>query len=115
MGRRRKAREIVLQTLYAQAINCDPMEDVLKDQLSKAEYDDEVCSFVRGLAKNTYGTGCFLLMNTGDKAIESKNQLLTTVAWNRDNQTTYALEGSVFVGGAIVQWLRDGLKIIDSI
>jgi glycerol kinase len=65
-----------------------------------------------GLAKNTYGTGCFLLMNTGPKAVASRNNLLTTVAWNRGGITEYALEGSVFIGGAVVQWLRDGLKII---
>ncbi|MFI4925023.1 MAG: glycerol kinase GlpK, partial [Vicinamibacteria bacterium] len=67
-----------------------------------------------GLAKNTYGTGCFLLMNTGAKAVASSNQLLTTIAWQRDGRTDYALEGSVFIGGAVVQWLRDGLKIIRS-
>ena len=65
-----------------------------------------------GLAKCTYGTGCFLLMNTGAEARASRNKLLTTVAWERDGEIQYALEGSVFVGGAIVQWLRDGLKII---
>ncbi len=68
--------------------------------------------FEPGLAKNTYGTGCFLLMNTGSCAQESKNNLLTTLAWKREGEITYALEGGVFVGGAIVQWLRDGLKII---
>ena len=65
-----------------------------------------------GLAKNTYGTGCFLLMNTGANAVESSNRLLTTVAWKRGGTTEYALEGSVFIGGAVVQWLRDGLKLI---
>jgi glycerol kinase len=65
-----------------------------------------------GLAKNTYGTGCFLLMNTGTKPVASTNRMLTTVAWKRDGRTDYALEGSVFIGGAVVQWLRDGLKII---
>ena len=65
-----------------------------------------------GLAKNTYGTGCFLLMNTGGNAVASANNLLTTIAWQRGGATDYALEGSVFIGGAIVQWLRDGLKII---
>ncbi len=67
-----------------------------------------------GLAKNTYGTGCFLLMNTGANAVASANNLLTTVAWTRDGRTDYALEGSVFIGGAVVQWLRDGLGIIRS-
>ena len=65
-----------------------------------------------GLAKNTYGTGCFMLMNTGTRPVASKNQLLTTVAWRLGNRTEYALEGSVFVAGAVVQWLRDSLGII---
>lgn len=67
-----------------------------------------------GMVKNTYGTGCFMLMHTGTKAIRSKNNLLTTIAWRIGNKTEYALEGSVFIGGAAVQWLRDGLKIIRS-
>jgi len=65
-----------------------------------------------GMVKNTYGTGCFMLMNTGGKAIASKNNMLTTIAWQIDNKTEYALEGSVFIAGAVVQWLRDELKII---
>jgi glycerol kinase len=65
-----------------------------------------------GMAKNTYGTGCFLLMNTGDRAPVSHNRLLSTVAWERRGHTTYALEGSVFIAGAAIQWLRDGLGII---
>jgi glycerol kinase len=71
-------------------------------------------SFEAGLGKNTYGTGCFLLVNTGGEARVSDNGLLTTVAWRRGGETTYALEGSVFIGGAIVQWLRDGLGLIGS-
>ncbi len=67
-----------------------------------------------GMAKNTYGTGCFLLMNTGPEAKESRNRLLTTLAWQMAGKRTYALEGSVFVAGAAVQWLRDGLGIIRS-
>jgi glycerol kinase len=67
-----------------------------------------------GLAKNTYGTGCFLLMNTGTEAVASRNNLVTTVAWQRDGALDYALEGSVFIAGAVVQWLRDGLQIIRS-
>lgn len=67
-----------------------------------------------GTLKNTYGTGCFLLMNTGKDAILSKNNLLTTIAWKIGDEVTYALEGSIFVGGSCVQWLRDGLKIIQS-
>jgi glycerol kinase len=65
-----------------------------------------------GMVKNTYGTGCFMLMNTGEKAVTSKNNLLTTIAWNLNDKTEYALEGSVFIAGAVVQWLRDELKII---
>lgn len=72
----------------------------------------QLCTKV-GMVKNTYGTGCFMLMNTGSKAVESKNNLLTTVGWKIGNDTTYALEGSVFIAGAAVQWLRDGLKIIE--
>jgi glycerol kinase len=67
-----------------------------------------------GLAKNTYGTGCFMLMNTGAKLVASRNQLLTTVAWRIGDRTEYALEGSVFIAGAVVQWLRDSLGIIKS-
>ena len=70
--------------------------------------------FTRGLAKNTYGTGCFMLMNTGTQPVTSHHQLLTTVAWQTGAQTDYALEGSVFIGGAVVQWLRDGLGLIKS-
>jgi glycerol kinase len=65
-----------------------------------------------GSVKNTYGTGCFILCNTGSKPVKSKNNLVTTVAWQINGETTYALEGSIFTGGAVVQWLRDGLKII---
>jgi glycerol kinase len=65
-----------------------------------------------GMVKNTYGTGCFMVLNTGTKAIPSKNNLLTTVAWQINGETSYALEGSIFIGGAVVQWLRDGLGII---
>ncbi|MBR6458404.1 MAG: glycerol kinase GlpK, partial [Bacteroidales bacterium] len=67
-----------------------------------------------GDVKNTYGTGCFLLMNTGGQAITSKNNLLTTIAWKIGDKVSYALEGSIFVGGSVVQWLRDGLKVIAS-
>lgn len=67
-----------------------------------------------GMVKNTYGTGCFMLMNTGTKPVASKNNLLTTIAWKVNGEVHYALEGSVFIGGAVVQWLRDGLKIIQT-
>ena len=68
----------------------------------------------RGMVKNTYGTGCFMLMNTGDTPIASRNRLLTTTAWRIDGRPSYALEGSVFIAGAVVQWLRDGLGLIRS-
>jgi glycerol kinase len=70
--------------------------------------------FEKGMVKNTYGTGCFMLMNTGEKPIISEHGLLTTIAWGLDNKITYALEGSVFVAGSSVQWLRDGIKLIQS-
>ena len=68
--------------------------------------------FEPGTAKNTYGTGCFLLMNTGQRPIASENNLLTTIGWGIDGKVTYCLEGSVFIAGAVVQWLRDGLGLI---
>jgi len=70
------------------------------------------CCFTPGMVKNTYGTGCFMLMNTGGQPRVSHNRLLTTAAWTRENRTSYALEGSVFVGGAVVQWLRDALGVL---
>lgn len=70
--------------------------------------------FTEGMAKSTYGTGCFLMLNTGNKALKSKNKLLTTVAYRLNGETTYAIEGSIFMAGATIQWLRDGLKIIGS-
>ena len=70
--------------------------------------------FKEGMAKNTYGTGCFMLMNTGKQLYDSKNGLLTTIAWGIDNKVEYALEGSIFVAGSAIQWLRDGLRFFDS-
>lgn len=70
--------------------------------------------FAEGEAKNTYGTGCFLLMNTGETPVYSHNGLVTTIAWGLDGKVNYALEGSIFVAGAAIQWLRDGMKLIDS-
>ena len=67
-----------------------------------------------GMAKSTYGTGCFMLMNTGEQPVRSENRLLTTIAWSVGGAVCYALEGSVFIAGAVVQWLRDGLRVIDS-
>ncbi|MYL44643.1 glycerol kinase GlpK [Virgibacillus halodenitrificans] len=70
--------------------------------------------FEKGMAKNTYGTGCFMLMNTGEEGVQSEDGLLTTLAWGVDGKVEYALEGSIFVAGSAIQWLRDGLKIINS-
>src|SRR6187399_2165074 len=86
-----------------------PIAGIAGDQ--QAALFGQMCT-TPGMVKNTYGTGCFMLMNTGTKAIASKNNLLTTIAWQIDGKTEYALEGSVFIAGAVVQWLRDGLKII---
>jgi glycerol kinase len=72
------------------------------------------CCFEPGLVKNTYGTGCFILMNTGHKPVESKNGLITTIAWGLNGKVEYALEGSVFIAGAAIQWIRDGLRMIDN-
>lgn len=88
-----------------------PIAGIAGDQ--QAALFGQLCS-QPGMVKNTYGTGCFMLMNTGEKAIISKHQLLTTVAWRIGNHVQYALEGSVFIAGAVVQWLRDGLQIIRS-
>jgi glycerol kinase len=88
-----------------------PISGIAGDQ--QAALFGQSC-FSRGLAKNTYGTGCFMLMNTGTQPVTSRHQLLTTVAWKTGAQTDYALEGSVFVAGAVVQWLRDGLGLIKS-
>jgi glycerol kinase len=86
-----------------------PIAGIAGDQ--QAALFGQMCS-KPGMAKNTYGTGCFMLMNTGTEAVPSKNNLLTTIAWRKNNVTEYALEGSVFIAGAVVQWLRDGLGII---
>lgn len=66
----------------------------------------------KGMAKNTYGTGCFIMMNTGEEVVKSNNQLISTIAWKVNNQVNYAIEGSIFIGGAVVQWLRDGIGIV---
>ena len=95
-------------TLFSTKI---PIAGVAGDQ--QAALFGQLCT-EPGMVKNTYGTGCFMLMNTGSKPVYSKNNLLTTVAWKINGKVTYALEGSVFVGGAAVQWLRDGVKMIDS-
>jgi len=86
-----------------------PISGIAGDQ--QAALFGQMCT-EKGMVKNTYGTGCFMLMNIGDKPKVSKNNLLTTVAWKINNKTTYAFEGSIFIAGAVVQWLRDSLKII---
>lgn len=88
-----------------------PVSGIAGDQ--QAALFGQMCT-EQGAVKNTYGTGCFLLMNTGEKPIVSKNNLLTTIAWKLNGKVTYALEGSIFVAGSVVQWLRDGLGIIRS-
>lgn len=88
-----------------------PITSLIGDQQSALV--GQAC-FEPGMVKSTYGTGCFVLLNTGTKAVTSKNKLLTTIALQLNNTPTYALEGSIFIAGAAVQWLRDGLKIIDS-
>lgn len=87
-----------------------PIAGVAGDQ--QAALFGQTC-FEPGMAKNTYGTGCFLLMNTGEKAVSSHSGLLTTIAWTIGGKTTYALEGSVFIAGAAIQWLRDGLRLFN--
>ncbi|CAI8437266.1 MAG: Glycerol kinase [Flavobacterium sp. SCGC AAA160-P02] len=87
-----------------------PIAGIAGDQ--QAALFGQLC-IEKGMLKNTYGTGCFLLMNTGENPVISKNNLLTTIAWKINDTVQYALEGSVFVGGASVQWLRDGIELID--
>ena len=86
-----------------------PIAGIAGDQ--QAATFGQAC-FAPGTAKNTYGTGCFMLLNTGNKPVPSKNGLLTTVGWKRGSEVTYCLEGSVFIAGAVVQWMRDGLRAI---
>ncbi|MDX1286068.1 MAG: glycerol kinase GlpK, partial [Draconibacterium sp.] len=88
-----------------------PISGIAGDQ--QAALFGQMC-IEEGMVKNTYGTGCFVVMNTGEKPIESKNKLLTTIGWQIGHKVTYALEGSIFIGGAVVQWLRDQLGIIKS-
>jgi glycerol kinase len=88
-----------------------PITGVAGDQ--HAALFGQAC-FKPGMAKNTYGTGCFLLMQTGTEMVRSQNNLLTTVAWRLNGRMEYALEGSVFVAGAAVQWMRDELKLVES-
>lgn len=85
-----------------------PIAGVAGDQ--QAALFGQAC-FGEGMAKNTYGTGCFMLMNTGEKAVASEHGLLTTIAWGIDGKVNYALEGSIFVAGSAIQWLRDGMRM----
>lgn len=87
-----------------------PIQGIAGDQ--QAALFGQTC-FQTGMAKSTYGTGCFLILNTGDKALKSENRLLTTVAYRLNGQPTYALEGSIFIAGAAIQWIRDGLQLIN--
>ncbi|WP_226580882.1 glycerol kinase GlpK [Halobacillus litoralis] len=88
-----------------------PIAGIAGDQ--QAALFGQAC-FEKGMAKNTYGTGCFMLMNTGEEGVPSEHGLLTTLAWGIDGKVEYALEGSIFVAGSAIQWLRDGLKLIES-
>ena len=88
-----------------------PIAGIAGDQ--QAALFGQAC-FEKGMAKNTYGTGCFMLMNTGEEGVVSKHGLLTTLAWGIDGKVEYALEGSIFIAGSAVQWLRDGMKLIDN-
>ncbi|MCL5282616.1 MAG: glycerol kinase GlpK [Planctomycetes bacterium] len=105
----KSSSEVVGTTGTAFAAAGIPIAGMAGDQ--QAALFGNMCT-EEGMIKNTYGTGCFIVMNTGAAAKDSKNNLLTTIAWKLGGQVTYALEGSIFIGGAVVQWLRDGLKCI---
>jgi len=107
----KSSSEIYGHTETALAAHAVPIAGIAGDQ--QAALFGQQCTSP-GMVKNTYGTGCFMLMNTGNRPVTSTNNLLTTVAWQINGETQYALEGSVFIAGAVVQWLRDGLKIIRS-
>ena len=110
-------RSVLPQVVASSGVCAETMLDGVRVPIAGIAGDQQAALFGQaclapGLAKNTYGTGCFLLMNTGTNAVASRNNLLTTVAWKRGDTLDYALEGSVFIAGAVVQWLRDGLQII---
>ncbi len=107
----RASSEVYGYTANSVSLPGIPIAGIAGDQ--QAALFGQMCT-QQGMVKNTYGTGCFMLMNTGGDAIASNNNLLTTVAWKIGNQTEYALEGSIFVAGAAVQWLRDGLELFES-
>jgi glycerol kinase len=105
----RPSSEVYGEVSSVPGLNGIPIAGIAGDQ--QAALFGQRCT-TPGVTKNTYGTGCFMLQSTGTRAVASTNRLLTTVAWKIGDTTNYALEGSVFVGGAVVQWLRDGLRII---
>jgi glycerol kinase len=105
----RSSSEVYGYTQHVLTTHPIPIAGIAGDQQSALF--GQMCT-APGMVKNTYGTGCFMLMNTGRVAVPSRNNLLTTIAWKVNGETQYALEGSVFIAGAVVQWLRDGLKII---
>jgi glycerol kinase len=105
----RASSEVYGEVTTLPALRGVPVAGVAGDQ--QAALFGQAC-FRPGMAKNTYGTGCFLLLHTGERPVASKHNLLTTIAWRVGGRTEYALEGSVFIGGAVVQWLRDGLGLI---
>ena len=105
----RSSSEVYAETDGSLGLGSTPIAGIAGDQ--QAALFGQAC-FTPGMTKNTYGTGCFMLQNTGSKAPASEHKLVTTVAWRRAGRTEYALEGSVFIAGAVVQWLRDGLGLI---
>lgn len=106
----KESSEIYGETLKDLFDGSIPIGGIAGDQ--QAALFGQAC-LEKGMAKNTYGTGCFMLLNTGTEAVLSKNGLVTTIAWGLDGKVHYALEGSIFIAGAAIQWLRDGLKLID--
>jgi glycerol kinase len=112
-------RAVLPQVVASSGVCAETLVDAMRVPIAGIAGDQQAALFGQacltpGLAKNTYGTGCFLLINTGREAVASRNNLVTTVAWKRGDVLDYALEGSVFIGGAVVQWLRDGLQVIRS-
>ncbi|WP_160720324.1 glycerol kinase GlpK [Bacillus sp. USDA818B3_A] len=106
----RPSSEVYAETIGSHFFGCEvPIAGVAGDQ--QAALFGQAC-FETGMAKNTYGTGCFMLMNTGEKAVRSRHGLLTTIAWGMNGKVEYALEGSIFVAGSAIQWLRDGLRML---
>jgi glycerol kinase len=106
----RQSSELYAETIDYHFFGCKvPIVGVAGDQ--QAALFGQTC-FEKGMAKNTYGTGCFMLENTGDQAVKSEHGLLTTIAWGINGKVTYALEGSIFVAGSAIQWLRDGMRMV---